>query len=167
MPDKERTTLSCSQPQCLCYASTRVAVTMIPAKTECLSTWTLEYSGYLTSDTNNWNGDLFFHVEASYNEMLCPLYDPQKPITLSLCVMMSHIEICWHIDRIQYHCLCTTMNIIRTFIHMLTISFIIIMNVCMVSFFRGGYLNSSSKTFTMCYDVTYWHMDRTTCNGVW
>ena len=36
-------------PCAMCYASTRVAVTMIPAKTHCPSTWTLEYSGYLMS----------------------------------------------------------------------------------------------------------------------
>ena len=36
-------------PCAVCYASTRVAVTMIPAKTQCPSTWTLEYSGYLMS----------------------------------------------------------------------------------------------------------------------
>ena len=36
-------------PCAVCYASTRVAVTMIPAKTRCPSTWTLEYSGYLMS----------------------------------------------------------------------------------------------------------------------
>ena len=36
-------------PCAVCYASTRVAVTMIPAKTQCPSSWTLEYSGYLMS----------------------------------------------------------------------------------------------------------------------
>ena len=36
-------------PCAVCYASTRVAVTMIPAKIRCPSTWTLEYSGYLMS----------------------------------------------------------------------------------------------------------------------
>ena len=34
-------------PCAVCHASTRAAVTMIPAKTRCPSTWTLEYSGYL------------------------------------------------------------------------------------------------------------------------
>ena len=37
-------------PCAVCYASTRVAVTMIPAKTRCPSIWTLEYSGYLMSN---------------------------------------------------------------------------------------------------------------------
>ena len=36
-------------PCTMCYASTRVAVTMIPAKAHCPSTWTLQYSGYLIS----------------------------------------------------------------------------------------------------------------------
>ena len=79
-------------PCAVCYASTRVAVTMIPAKTQCPSTWTLEYSGYLMSaykgtssnphyrtmfecvDKNpdsipgsapNVNGAVFYHTEAS------------------------------------------------------------------------------------------------------
>ena len=36
-------------PCAVCYASTRGAVTMIPAKIRYPSTWTLEYSGYLMS----------------------------------------------------------------------------------------------------------------------
>ena len=94
-------------PCAVCYASTRVAVTMIPAKTWCPSTWTLEYSGYLMSaylghqrtmyecvDKNpdsvpgsaaNTDGALFHHVEASCNGMLCPPYDPQKELTCAVC----------------------------------------------------------------------------------
>ena len=94
-------------PCAVCYASTRVAVTMIPAKTQCPSTWTLEYSGYLMSDYRNHhrtmyecvdknpdslpgsasdtNGALFYHVEASCNGMLCPPYDPQKELTCAVC----------------------------------------------------------------------------------
>ena len=94
-------------PCAVCYASTRVAVTMIPAKTRCPSTWTLEYSGYLMSDyynyhrtmyecvdknpdsvpgsASNTNGALFHHVEASCNGMLCPPYDPQKELTCAVC----------------------------------------------------------------------------------
>ena len=94
-------------PCAVCYASTRVAVTMIPAKTQCPSTWTLEYSGYLMSDNrghattmyecvdknpdsvpgsaSNSDGALFYHVEASCNGMLCPPYDPQKELTCAVC----------------------------------------------------------------------------------
>ena len=96
-------------PCAVCYASTRMAVTMIPAKTRCPSTWTLEYSGYLMSEgkwndrfrtmyecidknpdsvpgsASNTDGALFYHVEASCNGMLCPPYDPQKELTCAVC----------------------------------------------------------------------------------
>ena len=94
-------------PCAVCYASTRVAVTMIPAKTQCPSTWTLEYSGYLMSDyryyhrtmyecvdknpdsvpgsASDTNGALLNHVEANCNGMLCPPYDPQKELTCAVC----------------------------------------------------------------------------------
>ena len=89
------------------YASTRVAVTMIPAKTRCPSTWTLEYSGYLMSQHNSYygimyecvdqnpdtvpgsasstDGALFYHVEANCNGMACPPYDPEKELTCAVC----------------------------------------------------------------------------------
>ena len=94
-------------PCAVCYASTRVAVTMIPAKTQCPSNWTLEYSGYLMSDYRGYtttmyecvdknpdsvpgsasdtDGALFYHVEANCNGMLCPPYDPQKELTCAVC----------------------------------------------------------------------------------
>ena len=97
-------------PCAVCYASTRVAITMIPAKTQCPSNWILEYSGYLMStgrfysdhsrtmyecvDKNpdsvpgsaaDTNGALFYHVEANCNGMLCPPYDPQKELTCAVC----------------------------------------------------------------------------------
>ena len=96
-------------PCAVCYASTRVAVTMIPAKTRCPSTWTLEYSGYLMSaykgdshyrtmfecvDKNpdsipgsapSVDGAVFYHVEASCTGMPCPPYDPQKELTCAVC----------------------------------------------------------------------------------
>ena len=94
-------------PCAVSYASTRVAVTMIPAKTQCPSNWTLEYSGYLMSahyahhrtmyecvdknpdsvpgSASNTDGALFYHVEANCNGMLCPPYDPQKELTCAVC----------------------------------------------------------------------------------
>ena len=95
-------------PCAVCYASTRVAVTMIPAKTGCPPTWTLEYSGYLMSkvlwndhfrtmyecvdknpdsipgSASDTNGALFYHVEANCNGMACPPYDPQKELTCAV-----------------------------------------------------------------------------------
>jgi len=84
-----------------------VAVTMIPAKTRCPSTWTLEYSGYLMSgyynhrrtmyecvdknpDTapggaSSTNPAFFYHVEASCDGMACPPYDSQKELTCAVC----------------------------------------------------------------------------------
>jgi len=83
---------------------------MIPAKTHCPSTWTLEYSGYLRSEAIRWrdhsrtmyecvdknadsvpatisntNGALFYHIEANCNGMACPPYDPQKELTCAVC----------------------------------------------------------------------------------
>ena len=94
-------------PCAVCYASRRVAVTMIPAKTHCPSTWTLEYSVYLMSDhyiqyrtmyecvdknpdsvpgtASSTNGTTIFHVEANCNGMACPPYDPQKELTCAVC----------------------------------------------------------------------------------
>ena len=99
-------------PCAVCYASTRVAVTMIPAKTRCPSTWTLEYSGYLMSSyhgsprwphyrtmfecvdknpdsvpgsASNHDGAVFYHTEANCNGMPCPPYDPQKELTCAVC----------------------------------------------------------------------------------
>jgi len=94
-------------PCAVCYASTRVAVTMIPAKTRCPLTWTLEYSGYLMSENRghyrtmyecvdknpdsipgsatNTNPALIYHVEANCNGMACPPYDPQKELTCAVC----------------------------------------------------------------------------------
>ena len=94
-------------PCAVCYASTRAAVTMIPAKTRCPSTWTLEYSGYLMSQgysqyrtmyecvdknpyslpgtVSNTDGATFYHVEANCNGMACPPYDPQKELSCAVC----------------------------------------------------------------------------------
>ena len=99
-------------PCAVCYASTRVAVIMIPAKTHCPSTWTLEYSGYLMSaykgnsrwpyyrtmfecvdktagsvpgSAPNVDGALFYHTEASCTGLPCSPYDPQKELTCTVC----------------------------------------------------------------------------------
>ena len=94
-------------PCAVCYASTRVAMLMIPAKTQCPSSWTLEYVGYLMSErythhrsmfscmdkdaqslsggSSNTNGALFYHVEATCNGILCPPYDTQRELTCAVC----------------------------------------------------------------------------------
>ena len=99
-------------PCAVCYASTRVAVTMIPAKTQCPSKWTREYSGYLMSAHKHFpayphyrtmfecvdknpdsipgsapsvDGAMFYHTEANCNGTPCPPYDPQKELTCAVC----------------------------------------------------------------------------------
>ena len=95
-------------PCALCSTSVRVQVLMIPAKTQCPSSWTLEYSGYLMSnyrghrrtmfecvDGNpdtvpgqaaNTNAALLYHTEATCDDgLLCPPYDPQKELTCAVC----------------------------------------------------------------------------------
>ena len=85
---------------------------MIPAKIQCPSTWTLEYSGYLMSaykgdshavdyrnmfecvdknpdsipgSASDVNGALFHHTEATCTGMPCPPYNPQKELTCAVC----------------------------------------------------------------------------------
>ena len=99
-------------PCAVCYASTRAAVMMIPAKTTCPQSWTREYYGYLMSaykgrsstphyrtmfecvdkdpgsipgSAPNTNGALFYHVEADCNGMPCPPYDPEKELNCVVC----------------------------------------------------------------------------------
>ena len=99
-------------PCVVCYAFTRAAVMMIPAKTTCPQSWTREYYGYLMSayrgtssnlhyrtmfecvdkdqdsipgSAANTNGALFYHVEAHCNGMPCPPYDPQKELNCVVC----------------------------------------------------------------------------------
>ena len=80
---------------------------MIPAKTQCPSSWTLEYVGYLMTEYYNHhrsmfscmdkdavripggsgdtNGALFYHVEATCNGILCPPYDTERELTCAVC----------------------------------------------------------------------------------
>ena len=96
-------------PCAVCFASTRVAVLMIPARTSCPTGWTREYYGYLMSE-GNWsggqrtsfecvdkdqdsvpgshadtNGALFCHVEANCNGLLCPPYNNYKELNCVVC----------------------------------------------------------------------------------
>ena len=81
-------------PCAVCYVSTRASVVMIPAKTECPSSWTREYYGYLTSErdshyrssftcldvspetvpgsSTNTNGALFYYSFSTCNGLNCP-----------------------------------------------------------------------------------------------
>ena len=97
-------------PCAVCYASSRAAMIMIPAKTECSSSWTREYYGYLMAefqasdryrssfncvDVNpdtvpggggSTGGALFYHVTATCNDGLpCPPYVANKVVTCAVC----------------------------------------------------------------------------------
>ena len=95
-------------PCAVCYVPGREISLMIPAKTQCPTSWTREYYGYLmtTHKSNHYrttyecvdkdpeavlgsvgdqNGAVFYHVEASCNGMPCPQYDPEKELTCVVC----------------------------------------------------------------------------------
>lgn len=96
-------------PCAVCYASTRDTVLMIPAKLTCFTHWTTEYTGYLMVGHENHNGRtlfecidqqpqsvpglgafdnnnaLYYHVEATCNNFLCPPYNTEKELTCVVC----------------------------------------------------------------------------------
>ena len=95
-------------PCAVCSTAVRAQVLMIPAKTQCPSSWTLEYSGYLMSNFREHRRTMFecvdgnpeavpgqaasnaaaflYHTEAACNDgLLCPPYDPEKELTCAVC----------------------------------------------------------------------------------
>ena len=94
-------------PCSVCSTTARVMVLMLPAKTQCPPSWTLEYNGYLMAGRRNYhrqafecidkdpecipgsagdeNGALFYPTEATCNGLPCPPYDPQKELTCAVC----------------------------------------------------------------------------------
>ena len=96
-------------PCAVCYATTRAAQLMIPAKTSCPPNWTREYYGYIMSE-NNWSdrsrnqyicvdknqvsvrgsranidGNVIYQVRATCHGIQCPPYDPNKVLTCAVC----------------------------------------------------------------------------------
>ena len=86
-------------PCAVCYASTRAAMIMIPAKIQCPSSWTREYYGYLMMrtccvDVNpdvvpggvaNTGGALFQYVIGSCNGLQCPPYQANQVVSCAVC----------------------------------------------------------------------------------
>ena len=96
-------------PCAVCYASTRAAMIMVPAKTQCPSSWTREYYGYLMTerestahhrssfdcvDVNpdvvpggapNTNGALFQYVVATCSGLQCPPYQANRVVSCAVC----------------------------------------------------------------------------------
>jgi hypothetical protein len=82
---------------------------MIPAKTQCPTSWRKEYQGYLMSESQSHRrsmyecvdgnpetirgsaGDshaaVFYHVEANCNGLPCGPYDPEKELTCVVCTI--------------------------------------------------------------------------------
>ena len=106
------TTVQHNVPCAVCYVSTRETAMMLPARMECPTSWTLEYSGYLMSaykgrsgnihyrtmfecvdsspdtipgSSADTNGALFHHAEATCNGLPCGPYDPNKELTCAVC----------------------------------------------------------------------------------
>ena len=96
-------------PCAVCYVSTRETALMLPARMECPTSWTLEYSGYLMSGyVHNNNGRTMYEcvdsnpdtipgssaqivgalldqVEATCHGLPCGPYDPEKELTCAVC----------------------------------------------------------------------------------
>ena len=99
-------------PCAVCMAVSRCSLIMIPAKTQCPTSWTREYVGYLMSAAQDyslpttyecvdkdpesvpglnsvgWGSEgsgIFNHVEASCNGMACPPYGAGKELTCVVC----------------------------------------------------------------------------------
>ena len=97
-------------PCAVCHVTTRATLLMIPAKVNCPTNWTTEYTGYLMSAHNihyrstyecvdkdpesvsGLNGrdnniGYLYHVEPNCSGLSCPPYDAEKELT---CVVCSH-----------------------------------------------------------------------------
>ena len=94
-------------PCAVCYVSTRGATIMVPAKTECPSSWTREYYGYLTTASDlhqrssfncidvdaetiagtgaNTDGALFYYTASTCNGLDCPPYENNRILSCAVC----------------------------------------------------------------------------------
>ena len=94
-------------PCAMCATSAREMVVMIPAKTRCPPSWTLEYTGYLMTAASGHYRSMFecidkdpecipgsaadtapallYHTEVTCGTLPCPPYDPQKELTCVVC----------------------------------------------------------------------------------
>ena len=97
-------------PCAVCHVTTRATLLMIPAKVNCPTNWTTEYTGYLMTERYNHyrstyecvdkdpesvsglngqddNNAVFYHVEPQCSGISCPPYNSGKELT---CVVCSH-----------------------------------------------------------------------------
>ncbi len=96
-------------PCAVCFAATRAAVLMVPAKTTCPTGWTTEYIGFLMTERThpvhhrsmyecvdqsqeglgNTSGGtgLLGHVEARCGVLQCPPYVSENELTCAVCTI--------------------------------------------------------------------------------
>ena len=96
-------------PCAVCHTSNRSSSLMIPAKSQCPSTWIREYYGYLSTERGasnhhrssfncvdhdpeaiggtrgNTNGALFYYVLTSCNGLECPPYESERALSCVVC----------------------------------------------------------------------------------
>ena len=94
-------------PCAVCYVPNRATAVMIPAKTECPSSWTREYYGYLTSERDayhrssftcvdvnpefvpgtsvNTEGALFYYTSSTCIGLNCPPYENNRILSCVVC----------------------------------------------------------------------------------
>ena len=95
-------------PCAVCYTSTKSVKLMIPSRTSCPSSWTIEYKGYLMAERDahkrnavyecvdenveaidgsqaNINGAMFFFTLSTCVGLPCPPYVNRRPITCVVC----------------------------------------------------------------------------------
>ena len=112
-PDSLRDVHQHNVPCAVCYVPTRATTIMVPAKTVCPSSWTREYSGYLTSEgesEENYrssyncidadpdvaripssepmaesNGTQFYFVQSTCNGFDCPPYQENRILSCVVC----------------------------------------------------------------------------------
>jgi len=96
-------------PCAVCYVGSRSTVAMIPARTQCPDSWTMEYAGYLVSDIHvrsgrqrssyicwdeapevavggtNQDEAVIYPVEVQCGTLPCPLYISGRELTCVVC----------------------------------------------------------------------------------
>ena len=94
-------------PCAVCYVSTRTSVLMIPAKTQCPSSWTREYNGYLVAEHDAFyrssfectdrnpesapgskpyvGSANFYNVEGYCDGLSCPPYERHRILSCTVC----------------------------------------------------------------------------------
>ena len=95
-------------PCAVCHVTTRATLLMIPAKVNCPTNWTTEYTGYLMTarsihhrstykcvdkdpesvpglNSHVSNNALLYHVEPHCSGLSCPPYDREKELTCAVC----------------------------------------------------------------------------------